>query len=196
MIEDIADPAMPTTGVMVTTAGYQSGAGSVADTYGIVIPELREPHDRDVEGRLMGVQQSVRSKVARLSELHVDATALPATGSQLRALNQELEIETPDGRRCKVLDLLQGGELTAPPEAPALAHRVTRAFDQPAVLLVGGEPVAAVRSVSGVVRELPIDPFDVTVGGRERLAWMVEDTLGGERICWFTADGALYPTKS
>jgi hypothetical protein len=41
VVDDVGEAGIETIGVMVTTAGYQSGAQRVADSYGIVILELR-----------------------------------------------------------------------------------------------------------------------------------------------------------
>jgi len=46
-------------GVMVTTTGYQKGAKAVADTYGIVITELRAPTDDDLQGRAVEVHLDI-----------------------------------------------------------------------------------------------------------------------------------------
>src|ERR1017187_2762017 len=51
IVDDVSEPGVETIGVMVTTTGYQSGAQRVADTYGIVILELRAPTERDLANR-------------------------------------------------------------------------------------------------------------------------------------------------
>lgn len=195
VIDDLADAAMPTTGVMVTTTGYQPGARNVASAHGIMILELRDPREQDVQGRLMSVYTSFSGKVAHISDLRVQATEMLTADSQILALNYGLQIETPDGQRTGVMELLQRGELTSSIAELTPAHQVTREFSQPVVLLAEGEPVAKVQSVSAIVQEVPIDPFDLTVGGRERLSWMVKDTLSGQRI-WFAVDGKIHVTES
>jgi hypothetical protein len=93
------------------------------------------------------------------------------------------------------MDLLQEGEINSPKDDVTPLHQVTRSFDPPVILMADGEPVARVCSISATVGEEQGDPFDFTVGGRERLAWMVKDTLGGARA-WFAKDGKIYPSES
>jgi hypothetical protein len=48
VVRDLNSPELPTTGVMVTTTGSQSGAQSVANTYGVIILLLPEPTSNDL----------------------------------------------------------------------------------------------------------------------------------------------------
>lgn len=43
VVDDLNTVDLPTTGVMVTTSSYQSGAKGVARTYGVGILQMREP---------------------------------------------------------------------------------------------------------------------------------------------------------
>lgn len=56
VVDDVAKPGIETIGVMVTTTGYQSGAQRVADSYGIVIFELRAPTASDRANRWRSVR--------------------------------------------------------------------------------------------------------------------------------------------
>ena len=58
MIDDISD-GIQTTGVMVTRTGYQAGAKRVADTYGLIVVELRVPTPEDTRDRLLKVRVEV-----------------------------------------------------------------------------------------------------------------------------------------
>lgn len=195
VVEEVGYGSIPTTGVMVHVTGFQRGSRKIAETYGLIILEIRTPTDADVEGRLMKIRISATGRVPVFKEWHVDPSELLSDALNAPVLNHALEIEEPSGRRVSVLDLLQDNEI-APMTAPLTPlHRVTRQFDPPVVLLVHGQPAAKVRSISATVGEELTDPFDLTVGGRERLAWMVKDVLGGDRA-WFTNDGKMHLTES
>ena len=192
VVEEVGFQSLPTTGVMVHLTGYQSGARKVAETYGVVILELRDPLDKDVADRVMGIRVSFTGIVPMLSDLQIDETeVLSSTALSGPVLNYVLRVEDSAGRRMSVVKMLTDGESMTPAGEAVPEHRVTRSFDPPATLLVSEEPAARVNAISATVWGERGDPFDFTIGGRERIAWMVKDTLGGARA-WFTIDGKLY----
>jgi hypothetical protein len=195
VVDEVAHESIPTTGVMVHLTGYQRGAKKVAETYGVVILELRDPNEKDVAGRLMAIQVSFSARVPVVKDLHLDVSEILSDALQAPLLNYSLEVEDAGGQRLGVMDLLKEGEINSPKGELTPLHRVTRAFDQPVIFMADGEPVARIRSISATVGEEQGDPFDFTVGGRERLAWMVKDTLGGARA-WFTKDGKIHLNES
>jgi hypothetical protein len=195
VVDEVGHESIPTTGVMVHLTGYQRGAKKVADTYGVIILELREPNDKDVAGRLMAIQVSFSARVPVVKDLHLDVSETLSDALQAPVLNYSLEVEDAGGQRLSVMDLLQEGEISSLEDEVTPLHRVTRSFDPPVILMADGEPVARVCSISATVGEEQGDPFDFTVGGRERLAWMVKDTLGGARA-WFTEDGKMHLNES
>ncbi|MFE0779051.1 hypothetical protein [Streptomyces sp. NPDC058861] len=195
VVEEVGYGSIPTTGVMVHVKGFQRGSRKIAETYGLIILEMRTPTDKDVSGRLMKIRISATGRVPVIKDWHVDALELLSDALKAPVLNHAVEIEEPGGQRVSMLNLLQENEIAPLHEPLTPLHRVTRQFDPPAVLLVSGQPAARVRAVSATVGEELADPFDLTVGGRERLAWMMKDVLGGERA-WFTADGKMHLTES
>ncbi|MFJ7258308.1 hypothetical protein ACIQWV_38755 [Streptomyces sp. NPDC098085] len=195
VVEEVGYQSMPTTGVMVHLTGFQLGARKIADTYGLIILEMRTPTDKDVSGRLMKINISMTGRVTVVKDVGMDVSALLSNALNEPVLNHALEIEEPSGSRVSVMDLLQDGELNPMSEPPTPLRRVTRRFEPPVVLMVSGQPAAEVRSISATVGEELADPFDRTVGGRERLAWMVKNALEGERA-WFTHDGKVHVTDA
>lgn len=110
-----------------------------------------------------------------------------ATQSLVQAWSTDIEIENVDGHRSPVVGLMLAGELSPSSEEATSMHRVVRSFDPPKVLVVEGKRVLSVAAIAAIVGEVEADPFDVRVGGRERLAWMLKNTLNGVRA-WFTDD--------
>ena len=73
VVDDVATD-VPTTGVFVTTQGYQSGALDVATTYDLVVLVVRPPKDQDLAGRLTRIDLAVtlRTEVVREVNLQVN----------------------------------------------------------------------------------------------------------------------------
>jgi hypothetical protein len=178
---------------MVHLTGYQDGAEKIADTYGVIILELRSPDADDLKGRLTTFEILIvpRWPVARDWHFVVTEPLSDALGGPVR--DDAVEIEDATGHREKVKELLLRGEITLGPELTPL-HLVTRNFDPPAVVLVDGRSACRVTSISATVGEEQADPLAFTIDGRKRLAWMVKATLGGVRA-WFTTDGQIHVTE-
>jgi len=193
VIEEVSYKSVPTAGVMVHLTGYQLGARKIADTYGVIILELRSPNEKDVKERLMSFRLSFTARLPVVKNWHFDFSEFLSDALDIPVLNYALEVEY-DGQRHRALDLLKNGEIIVGSELTPL-HPVIRSFDPPAILLVDGQPAARIRSISATVGEEQGDPFDFTIDGRKRLAWMVKDTLGGARA-WFTRDGNIFFSES
>jgi hypothetical protein len=191
VVEEVGYESIPTTGVMVHLTGYQLGARKVADTYGLIILELRSPNDKDVEGRALGFRGLLSARVPVVKDMHLDVCELLSDALNEPVLNYGLQVETADGQRISIMALLQDGEIDLTKKELTSQHRVTRSFEPPAMLMVEGEPAARVRAVSAIVGEERGVPTNFAVGGRENLAWMLKNTLGGERA-WFANDGKIY----
>jgi hypothetical protein len=73
-VDDVAFDGVETVGVMVTSTGYQGGARRVADTYGIVICELRGPTAEDLANRITSVKVDLLIRSPYVTELSVKAT--------------------------------------------------------------------------------------------------------------------------
>ena len=195
VVEEIGYESIPTTGVMVHLTGYQSGARKVADTYGLIILELRSPNDKDVEGRVLGFRGSFSARVPVVKDIHLDICELLSDALNEPVLNYRLQVEMADGQRVSVMTLLQDGEIDLTKKELTPQHPVTRSFEPPVMLMVEGEPAARVRAILATVGEEGSDTINFTVGGRENLAWMLKNTLGGERA-WFAKDGKVYLSES
>ncbi|MEE4544089.1 hypothetical protein V2S66_19185 [Streptomyces sp. V4-01] len=195
VVEEVSFDDVPTTGVLVHVKGFQLGARKIADTYGLIILEMRSPTDKDVKGRLMKIQISMTPRVPVVKDLHMDLSELLSGALSGPVLNYALEVQDPRDGWLRVMDLLQHGEINPTTEVLTPFHRVTRSFDPPVVLALSGKPAAKIRSISATVGEELSDPFDISVGGRENLAWMVKDVLGGE-IAWFTHAGQVHLIES
>ena len=195
VVDEVSWESIPTTGVMVHVKGFQLGATKVASTYGLIILEMRNPSDKDVQDRVMAIRVAMTVRVPVVKDLDFKITELLSDALNEPVLNLGLEVEAADGQRCRVLDVLKEGEIDLSSSELTPLHPVTREFNPPVVLLVEGAPTAKIRSVSATVGEVHGDPYDFTIGGRERLAIMVKDTLAGDRA-WFSDDGKIYFTDS
>ena len=185
VVDDLDTPELPTTGVMVTTNGYQSGARDVAGTYGVEILQLREPTAEDRKDRVERIEVAVDVRVPYIGpDVEVEATELlieqPAGPVQVDQLGLLLD----DGGSVLLQDFLWSevlGGFDGPPVAP---HRVTREFPAPWVLTLNGEALMRISSVSATVGEVSPGAVPVALTG-EVLAWMIANILDGTRL-WFT----------
>jgi hypothetical protein len=193
VVDDIAVDDVATVGVMATTTGYQSGAQNVAETYGIVILELREPSKDDTANRLWGIDVTLRPRLPRIVDFQVDAVEALSDRREVRALGSELMIEDGVGGRQAALEMLFAGEMNDINGPPTPFHRVVRSFDPPRVVFVEGEPLARVRAIAATVGEIDGDPFEFRFGGLENIAWMLKNTLSEARV-WFAHDGRIWST--
>jgi len=196
VVDDVQDQARPVKGIMVTTIGYQRGAKKVADTYGLLILELRSPQPKDLEGRLS--QIDVKMIQQRTSVTDVEFKAVEIFQPEARGTRQALEHMTlipgaGETRQRRLLrDVLTAGELgeLGSPRAP---HLVVRTFDPPVELWIDGQRVALLEGLEAMVGELLERPATTTIGGVESLAYVLRDALTDARV-WFAKDGHVWAT--
>lgn len=186
VVGELDTPDMPTLGVMVTLTGYQSGARRVADTWGVVILQVRQPTDEDFAGRLTEIRLLATVRMPHIEQdVHVDAeeelASLPA--GKVNALDFTLMLA--DGSKIPLADYLWAGELRGFDEPPVAPHRITRNFTPAATLLLDGIPRLRITTVSATVGELEFAADSVVLGGRAHVAWMVANVLDHTRL-WFT----------
>lgn len=194
IVDDVSEPGVETVGVMVTTTGYQSGARRVADTYDIVILELRAPTDRDLANRWRSVRTELVARMPLVSDLSVDATEQLAADASVNGALGEFFLDFGDGTSEALMDHLLRGELASLREPPTAPHPVTRTFAAPVLLLRGEEPIARVVQIRATVSEAQAEPMVIETPTAD-IAWMLSDTLTGSRI-WFAADGRIWQTPS
>jgi hypothetical protein len=144
VVDDVAEPGIETIGVMVTTTGYQSGAQRVADSYEIVILELRTPTERDLANRWRSVRIELVARMPQVTNLAVDATEQLGPGSTVNGALGEFVLDFNDGTSELLMDHLLRGELTSLAEPPTAPHPVTRTYTSPVLLRQTDEPVARV----------------------------------------------------
>ena len=192
IVDDVAEPDIDTIGVMVTTQGYQAGAQRVADTYGIVICELRAPNEADLAGRVHTVRIQFVPRLPQVTDLDVKATEKLGPDVDFNGPLGEFFLDLEDGTTEALGDLLLRGELASLKEPPTVLHRVTRSFSSPAVLRHLAKPIARVSEISATVSEVESAPTIIETG-MGRVAWMLGNTLTGSRI-WFAEDGRIWQT--
>lgn len=192
VVDDSTDPEWNTLGVMVTRKGYQSGAQSLAETYGVAILELRAPDEKDTANRFMKYRIDMKVRIPHLDAVGVEAVEVFGDADQLRVWAGDLYIET-DGQRQLVADLLFEGELSTIEDPPTAMHPVRREFDPPATLLEGSAPLARIGALTATVGETESEIAPIVVDHTQDLAWMLKDTLRGSRI-WFAHDGRFWMT--
>jgi hypothetical protein len=194
IVDDVSEPGVETVGVMVTTTGYQSGAQRVADTYGIVILELRAPTERDLANRWRSVRTELVVRTPLVSDLSVDATEQLAADASVNGALGEFFLDLEDGTSEALMDHLLRGELAPLREPPTEPHPVTRTFASPVLLRRGEEPIARVVEMRATVSEAQAEPLVIETSTAD-IAWLLADTLTGSRI-WFAADGRIWQTPS
>ena len=186
VVDDIQDQARPVTGVMVTTTGYQQGAQKVANTYGLIILELRQPTAPDVENRVMQINIDMTPMVQPIQNANFECVEIYDASAQRSVEAVEwMTVGPPDGDEGAVRplkEILTEGELGRPGELRPM-HPVRREFDPPQVLRVRDKPVALHGAVTAEVGDLQGPPVRVSVGGC--------DSLTGARG-WFARDGRIW----
>jgi hypothetical protein len=196
VVDDVQDHSRSVKGVMVTTVGYQRGAKTIADTYGLLILELRPPLPQDLKDRL--IQIDIQMVVQHVSVTEVDCKAVEIHEPAVEGISYAVEHMTlvprpgEPGEPRRLLDVLTAGELgeLGSPRAP---HPVQRTFDPPVELWMGEQRIALLQAVEAMVGELPGRPATITIGGVESLAYMLRDALTNARV-WFAADGRVWAT--
>lgn len=199
IVDDVSEPNVQTVGVMVTTNGFQSGAQSVADTYGILICELRKPTKKDLANRVRTIVIEIRARIPTITDLTVGAVETFAQGASTESGQHSgalgsFVIEHDDGATESLADVLLHGEIGPIGEPPTAPHPVVRTFLPPAKLLQGSTPIARVEQISAVVGEVEAVPTAVTTEMGE-VAWMLANTLNGAHL-WFGEGGAIRYTSS
>ena len=194
VVDDLNDEQVPCIGVMVTRTGYQPGAKAVAETYGVIILELRHPDDADLRNRVTTVQITMVPRIPVFDQVHIQVED-DYEGEQgpFNVLNADTQIQEEGKEPRSLLELIMEGEINAIDQEPTPIHPVRRTFDPPARLVIEGIATGRIREISALVGEKEADPYDLTVGGLTNLSWMVKETLGGARA-WFTQEGKMYVT--
>lgn len=90
-----------------------------------------------------------------------------------------------DGRSVPLMDYLLSGHIRGHDEPAVPLEEIRRTFDPPAILTLHGGPRLKIRSVTATVGEHVMDVHSVSIGGRERLAYLVANVLDGTAV-WFT----------
>lgn len=194
VVDDVSKPGVATVGVMVTTTGYQSGAQRVAESYGIVILELRAPTSGDLANRCRSVRIELVARMPQVTDLTVNATEQFGADASPNGALGDFFLDLGDGASERLADHLLRGELSELNEPPTKSHHVTRTFASPVLLRHRDEPVARVVEITATVGEAQAEPVVIETSTAD-IAWMLEDTLTGSHI-WFAADGRIWETPS
>lgn len=196
VVDDIQSDTRPVEGVMVTTTGYQQGAKRVAETYGLLVLELRPPTPHDLDNRLEAIVVTINPVIPVVTEVGIEVIdMLDPAAWESRDPWAPLEIQSdPDQMTISLQRVLTDGELGTL-DAPRALHRVQRLFEPAATLLLNHKPVATLHAVSATVGSSAAPPVTVTVGGLKTVAWMLRDALSGSRL-WFGEHGAVWSTDS
>jgi hypothetical protein len=194
VVDDVSESGVETIGVMVTTTGYQSGAQRVADSYGIVILELRAPTASDLANRWRSVRITFVARVPVITNLAVVATEQLGPDSSVNGALGDFFLEFEDGSTERLADHLLRGELSSLDEPPTEPHVVTRTFPSPVLLRQRNEPVARVDQITATVAEAQADPTVIETPTAE-IAWVLADALNGSHT-WFAVDGRIWHTPS
>lgn len=188
VVDDIGGD-MPTTGVMVTTTGYQAGSRRIADTYGLQILELREPAPADVDGRILRIEIAITARVPLVRHFTSEVIEPLRDFSDLVSIDR-VSIDRGNGAE-SISELLLSGETSPAGQPPTPLHPVVRRFSEPATLLIDGVPTARVSSVGALVGDSD-SAFSIEIGpGAEGVAWVVKNALDGASV-WFARDGTIY----
>jgi len=194
VVDDVSDPVIETIGVMVSSIGYQAGAQRVADTYGIVICELRTPNAIDLAGRWRSVRIELRTRMPQVTDLSVKATEQLGSDTHLNGPLGEFFLDLDDGTSDRLADHLLRGELAPLTEPPTASHPVIRTFASPVLLRRLEQPIARVCEITATVAETADAPVMIETPTAE-IAWMLANTLTGAHT-WFAADERIWETPS
>lgn len=182
-----------TTGVMVTSTGYQKGARAVAETYGVVAIELRDPLEKDLSDTVVSIALTMTPRIPVVRNVRVEPVEVITEGF-VGGFADDLHLQFASGKNLRMTDVLLAGELAPVDSPPAPLHEVTRRFDPPVLLLAHGSPVAKIRSVTAYVGEEDGPSAVGKVGGREWLKWVVRDALTGAKA-WITDERIILPER-
>jgi hypothetical protein len=197
VVDDIQSEDRPVDGVMVTTTGYQSGAKRIAETYGLLVLEFRPPTTADLANRVETVVITINLVVPVVTDVSIEVVEMldpEAWANRDPWAPLEIQHEASDQAPPSLQRLLTDGELGTL-DAPRALHRVQRAFDPPATLMLDHQPVAALHAVAATVGSSAAPPVTVTVGGPKSVAWMLRDALTGARL-WLGENGEIWSTDS
>jgi hypothetical protein len=197
VVDDTQSGDRPVEGVMVTTTGYQRGAKRIAETYGLLVLELRLPTTADLASRLEAVVITISPVIPVVTEVAIEVVEmLDPEAWKNRDPWAPLELQQPasDQDPLSLQRVLTDGELGTL-KAPRALHRVQRVFEPPATLILNHQPVATLHSASASVGSSAAPAVTVTVGGLKSVAWMLRDALTGARL-WFGEHGEVWSTDS
>lgn len=199
IVDDLSTPDHPTTGVMVTKTGFQSGAQQVANTYGVIIIQMREPSSDDLAGRLTQIDV-----VATVRRPYIDPT-VPVSFAATEMLgtstpptehvqSDRYSVQTGNGPAVDLTELLVAKVIRAFGEPAVPSQEVHVAFDPPATLHLDGSPIARITSVTGAAGEAVLASPTTTIGGRQSLAYLMKNVLDGTAV-WFSENDELRVTN-
>jgi len=196
VVRDIQDEQRPVTGVMVTTTGYQRGARAVAETYELLVLELREPEERDWHGRIRSTEIIMHAQMPVITDLRIEASksAEDAGTSKLVVLLEHLMLLEQDKAPRRLVDVLTADEL-GPLGQPRPPHPVRREFSPPAPLHDAGRWVADVVIVEATVGDESAPPLTITIDGVKDVAYVIRNALSGARV-WLAHDGRAWTTDT
>ena len=72
VVDDIQSDERPVVGVMVTTVGYQVGARRVADTYDLLVLELRQPTEADLANRMSAIRVQLNVQPTVVDDMRLE----------------------------------------------------------------------------------------------------------------------------
>jgi|SRR5271166_567253 len=189
IVDDIG-AEMPTTGLMVTRTGYQSGAIQVADTYDIIVIELHEPTQQDTTGRLLQINFSMTMRFPVVTDVRYDFVQ----GEYLdEFVPPEIMLVDAGAGPVPLFAVLAQGEMSPVGQPPAAPHPVTKEFNPPAALVFDDEQSVHVTAIHATVGEADHTTNRKIGPGEEGLAWVAKDALGGTRA-WFAKNGRVWVT--
>lgn len=193
VVRDIQNEQRPVTGVMVTTTGYQLGAKAVAETYELLVLELREPEARDWHGRVRTIEITMHAQMPIIDDLRIQVSkSAEDTGASMLAALEHLMLLEQNKAPRRLVDALTAGEL-GPLGHPRQPHPVRREFSPPAPLHYEGHWVADVVIVEATVGDESAPPVTITIDGVKDVAYMIRNALSGARV-WLAHDGRVWTT--
>lgn len=188
IVDDLSSPDLPTTGVMITKTGYQSGAQQVASTYGVIIIQMRPPTSDDLVGRLTQIEVNGTARLPYIDPavpVSFAATEMLGAHAEGWVSSDRYSVQADDGPAVSLTEVLVAGIVRDFGEAAVPTQEVQVVFDPPATLYLDGSPTAKITSVTGAAGEAVSILPTITVGGRQRLAYLMKNVLDGTAV-WFS----------
>jgi hypothetical protein len=188
VIDDVTALRGTTYGVFVVASGYQSGAKRVADTYDIIILELREPQPGDLRGRVSNIVLEIRAQVPSITAWDVQAFDVRGGPAQSLPVAKNHPVILPDGQVTSLIGIISEGVLDG--FSSVASVEIVKEFPEPAILACTDIRITRVAALVRAEQAVTT----TRIGGVEGFSLTLNATLSGASA-FIMRDGNLRGDK-